>query len=66
MDKKLGNVQRGLFARFGVHEEKLVLVLEVIQKQQMEIETLKKKLGFKPEILDFTLKPENIKHIGIS
>ncbi len=58
MDKKLGNVQRGLFARFAVHDDKLILLLEIVQKQQMEIENLKKTLGFKPEVLDFTLKNE--------
>lgn len=63
MDKKLGNVQRGLFARFSIHDEKLILLLETVQKQQMEIETMKKKLGFAPEVLDFTLKPEDIKKI---
>lgn len=66
MDKKLSNVQRGLFSRFGIHEDKLILLLETVQKQQLEIEMMKKKLGFKPEILDFTLKPEITKQIGMS
>lgn len=60
MDKKLGNVQRGLFARIGMHDDNLIFLLETVQKQQLEIDTLKKKLGFKPDILEFTLKPEDI------
>lgn len=55
MDKKLGNIQRGTFARIGVHDEKLELVMELIQKQQFEIDTLKKKLGDPGEVLNFMM-----------
>lgn len=56
VDKKLSNVQKGLFARFGIHDEKIMFLLELVQKQQMDIENMKKILGFGQEILNFTLE----------
>ena len=63
LDKKLGNVQRGIFARIGLHDEKFIMLMETLQRLQMDMDLVKRKLGFKPEVLDFTLKPESITNL---
>lgn len=62
VDKKCSNVQRGLFSRFANMEENLAALWELCHQQRFEISMLKKQLGHKAEIIEFSIpKPKKYK-----